>query len=918
MIAAICCLLYIVPFPVHAEEPVKRTVRVGFFTLSDFQEYDASTDTYRGYSYDYMMALAQYAGWQYDFVPVTYEEGLEMLKTGDLDLMNYVEKNADTSTQYSLSSLSSGESWTDLVVNSDNMTVSYEDFNAIGNLTVGLNFHNDQNSAFIDYCKDNDSLPTLIYYRSDDEVKQALSEGEIDAYIVSSLSDTSMRTVAKFATTPYYFATTKGSSDLLKELNAAMTSLHTDDPYFSDRIYSKYHFQAQNQETVISASEKEYVNQHGPVLVSYIPDWYPMTYEADNGECKGAMVDLLNEISARTGLTFQYQRAASEKEALEQFKSGQTELIAGFPYDFGWAASNHASVSVPFESMVLMRAYIDDSLDDQSNAAIPQGSYQEYLGRKIKSNISVYSRYADTASSLEAVTSGTSDCALIDSLQAVHYQKLYRYRNFKYQKLQGTDFQLSLAVSDQADPKLLSIVNKAIDSIGSEEITNIVEGALREEQSHNLQDMLYSNSSFARWFYTMIGFVIAAGLSLILYNDRMRKKNMEIQEAVTAKSEFLSNMSHDMRTPLNGIIGYTNLALKETDINKSDDYMNKVRISGEFLLNLINDTLDISKIESGKYVLKPSSIDTAELLESIIVPIQASADQKKQQFVIDTHAMYHGMIVVDALNLKKIILNLLSNAVKYTPEGGKIELTVAEVPPENNCNCMIQVKDNGIGISADFQKRMFEPFTQERSPQAKSLTGTGLGLSIVKRIVTLMGGFIQVDSQQGKGTLFTVMIPVEHAAEKETSEEIPAEVGTLEHRRVLLCEDNGMNREIATEVLKGLGVEVVSAENGLEGAQQFERSPVWNFDLILMDLRMPVLDGIEATKKIRMMNRSDAKQIPIIAMTADAYPEDIERCRQAGMNAHVVKPIDVASLQQVLLKQCSAKDQMVADQESSR
>jgi len=913
---AIFCLLSIAPLSAHAEDQARQTVRVGYFSLDDFQEYDASSDTYRGYSYDYMMAVAQYAGWDYEFVPVTYDEGLEMLKAGSLDLMNYVEKNSETEAQLGLSSLSSGESWSDLVVNSDNATVSYEDFSAIGKLTVGLNFQNEQNSAFIDYCKDNDSLPTLIYYRSDEEVRKALSDGEIDAYIVSSLSDTDMRTVAKFAATPYYFATAKDNKELLKELNAAMASLHTDDPYFSDHIYSKYHSQAQNQETVISASEKEYVSSHGSVTVSYIPDWYPMTYEDGSGACRGAMIDLLDEISARTGLTFQYRKADSAESALEEFRSGSTELIAGFPYDFGWAAANHASVSVPFESVELMRAYVNDA-GEWKSAAVPQGSYQEYLSRKVRSGISSYSRYADTAASLKAVQTGTSDCTLMDSLQAVYYQKRYQYRNIRYQRLQGTDFQLSLAVSDQADPRLLSILNKAIDSIGSEEITNIVEDALREEQPHDLQDMLYSNSSFARWFYTMIGFVAAAGLGLILYNDRMQKKNAEIQEAVTAKSEFLSNMSHDMRTPLNGIIGYTNLALKENDSSRKNDYLDKVRISGDLLLNLINDTLDISKIESGKYVLKKSRADTEELLQSIIVPIQAAADQKHQQFSVNTERMYRGTMIVDSLNLKKIILNLLSNAVKYTPEGGKIELLVAEIPPESGCNCMIQVRDNGIGISEEFQKRMFEPFTQERSPQAKGTAGTGLGLSIVKRIVTLMGGIIRAESVQGSGTTFTVLIPIEHAPDQAAARTAEAEPGTLEGRRILLCEDNEMNLEIATEILKGFSAEVVTAENGQEGAAKFAGSGIWYFDLILMDLRMPVMDGIEAAGRIRQMPREDAKKIPIIAMTADAYPEDIERCRQAGMNAHVIKPIDADAFQKVLLAQCRARDQAAADTEKT-
>ena len=388
---------------------------------------------------------------------------------------------------------------------------------------------------------------------------------------------------------------------------------------------------------------------------------------------------------------------------------------------------------------------------------------------------------------------------------------------------------------------------------------------------------------------------------------QLQQALLDAERANEAKSMFLASISHDMRTPLNGILGFTDFALRTDELEKKQDYLHKIKLSGTLLLSLINDTLELSRIESGKVVLEAEILPASELLESIVVAVQAMADEKQICFLTDFARAPQGFVRVDRLKFQEIVLNLLSNAMKFTLAGGEVSLVMKSlVPPLEDCNLRIIVRDNGIGISREFMPKLFEPFTQEHSSQAGNVMGTGLGLSIVRRIVALMGGTIAAESTKGIGTTFTVDIPLEvvETSSLETLEH--QEAVDLQGRRVLLFEDNYLNAEIARTLLEEKGVQVVHVENGQLGVELFQDSPPGSFDAILMDIRMPVMDGYEATAAIRRLSRADAN-LPIIAMTADAYAEDIKKCRAAGMDSHVAKPIDPAQLFSELSRVCQEK-----------
>jgi signal transduction histidine kinase len=386
--------------------------------------------------------------------------------------------------------------------------------------------------------------------------------------------------------------------------------------------------------------------------------------------------------------------------------------------------------------------------------------------------------------------------------------------------------------------------------------------------------------------------------------QELAKRDRHLSEALNAaakaneaKSVFLSSMSHDLRTPLNGIIGYTELAVQERDPAQKQAFLLKIQSSGNLLLDLVNDTLDLSRIESGKLVLKPEAVDGCKYWEEIVTAMEPSATVKKVLLVKDTSTWPRQMLMVDKVQVKKVLLNIISNAIKYTPAGGRVSVKVEALePPVQGCTRRITVADTGIGMSREFMERMFEPFSQEHRSELPNVTGTGLGLAIVKKIVDFMGGSIQVTSVLHQGTKFVVDLPLQAwdkegtAEKKEQARARVIDEGLAGHR-VLLCEDNYLNAEIAQLLLKNKKVLVEWARDGQEGVTKFKAAAPGYYQLILMDIRMPVLDGLQATQAIRKLDRPDARTIPILAMTADAFDETVEAARKAGMDAYITKPI---------------------------
>jgi len=395
-------------------------------------------------------------------------------------------------------------------------------------------------------------------------------------------------------------------------------------------------------------------------------------------------------------------------------------------------------------------------------------------------------------------------------------------------------------------------------------------------------------------------------------NDVTEKKRNErmlaMERETTAKAAFVSNVSHDMRTPLNGILGFTELAMQSKGADKRAEYLEKIRTTGKFMLNLINETLDLTKITSGKLEVEPENCNIQNVLDTIVVSAYANAEVKGVEFVTELEGLHFTDVYVDVLKLQKVILNLLSNAVKYTPAGGKV--TMVMEGPQNfgeGYNCHIAIVDTGLGMEKSFLPRLFEPFAQERSKLTRKIEGTGLGMSIVKQLVDLLGGKIIVDSEPGKGTKFDLWLDIPPGKEVDAADTAANNYPELAGMKVLLCEDNEINRELVYNLLAVYGVEVLCAADGQKGVALFAGSPKDSIDVILMDVRMPIMDGLEATRAIRAMSREDARYVPIFGLTGDVDEDSVAEAKAAGMDDCLPKPVDIPQLLGKLLAALQAK-----------
>ena len=397
--------------------------------------------------------------------------------------------------------------------------------------------------------------------------------------------------------------------------------------------------------------------------------------------------------------------------------------------------------------------------------------------------------------------------------------------------------------------------------------------------------------------------ITAAQQKQLEQEERLREALSFAERANEAKTTFLASMSHDLRTPLNGVLGFTAFALQENDPEKKQEYLEKIESSGKLLLDLINDTLDLSRIESGKAVPEPETVMSDDLIPAVVTALRPSAELKGVKLVVDCTDYQNEPIWADKLKINKIALNLLSNAIKFTPSGGTVTVTlycVSASPALEGCSFTIE--DTGMGMSAEFMEHMYEPFSQEKRSEAVQTPGTGLGLSIVRRYVDLLGGTISVESRLHEGTRWTVTLPVKKLESELTEKPKAASEDALQGKRVLLCEDNQMNTEIASMLLKNKGMLVESAENGAIGLEKFSVSSEGWYDAVLMDIRMPEMGGYEAARRIRALERADAAAVPIIAMTADAFEESIRAAKNAGMSAYITKPVEPQKLYSVLQK----------------
>lgn len=905
---------------VLAQTSEKRVLRVAFPQV-DGMSWTAEDGTHHGMLVDYLNEIAKYTGWEYEYIDTKGPAMLNEFVEGKYELMGGNYYIPALEKYYAYPNYNMGYSRSLLLARSDDRSIHSYDLESMNGKTIGVYENARENIRRLkEFMAINGLYCNIRYYKQEDMVGKIglypyLAKGEIDLLLnnVAHISD-SVRVVVAYDSQPYYIVTNPGNKEVLDGLNMALERILDANPNFAAERYA-VNFPDRLVNIQLSDRDLEYVNERKTITVAVPENWYPLyCKETPLKNHTGIMADVLDEIKSFTGLRFSYVYAKNYADAIRLIQQGDADILGFFLGDENDAAQLGLALSASYVSAnnIIVRnktcSYPAPGLVGAlvESQRFPSGISAE----KIRS-------YPGIKEALAAVNSGEAD--FIYGLSSKMEQDISRYHftNLAPVTLVNDQSAISFALPTPVDPDLLTVLNKAINNLSESERTVIRNRNLESigVNEFSLTDFIYANPL---QFMFIVMFVLSVLFTALLLAIGARMKatviqgNLKRAEAANlAKSEFLSRMSHEIRTPMNGIVGMSTIAMQNIDnTDKIKDCLEKVIMSSKHLLALINDVLDMSKIESGKVELRHESFNFRAFLQDFENLYGEQAKSKGISYETILASDLEVQIIGDSLRLNQVLSNLLSNALKFTPAKGMIKLRVSKTgEDQENVYLRFEVIDTGCGIAEENYDKIFESFEQENVDVTYKYGGTGLGLSIVKRFTGLMGGGIHVTSVQGSGSTFTVDLPFGKIKESgkptrfsdingrnDLAKDCYAVDYDFKGKRILLVEDNELNREIAEELIGVTGASVESAEDGVQAVEMFKESAEGYYDLILMDVQMPHMDGYEATRCIRALGRSDAQKVPIFAMTANAFAEDVQKSREAGMNAHISKPLDIRAV----------------------
>lgn len=905
---------------VLAQTSEKRVLRVAFPQV-DGMSWTAEDGTHHGMLVDYLNEIAKYTGWEYEYIDTKGPAMLNEFVEGKYELMGGNYYIPALEKYYAYPNYNMGYSRSLLLARSDDRSIHSYDLESMNGKTIGVYENARENIRRLkEFMAINGLYCNIRYYKQEDMVGKIglypyLAKGEIDLLLnnVAHISD-SVRVVVAYDSQPYYIVTNPGNKEVLDGLNMALERILDANPNFAAERYA-VNFPDRLVNIQLSDRDLEYVNERKTITVAVPENWYPLyCKETPLKNHTGIMADVLDEIKSFTGLRFSYVYAKNYADAIRLIQQGDADILGFFLGDENDAAQLGLALSASYVSAnnIIVRnkacSYPAPGLVGAlvESQRFPSGISAE----KIRS-------YPGIKEALAAVNSGEAD--FIYGLSSKMEQDISRYHftNLAPVTLVNDQSAISFALPTPVDPDLLTVLNKAINNLSESERTVIRNRNLESigVNEFSLTDFIYANPL---QFMFIVMFVLSVLFTALLLAIGARMKatviqgNLKRAEAANlAKSEFLSRMSHEIRTPMNGIVGMSTIAMQNIDnTDKIKDCLEKVIMSSKHLLALINDVLDMSKIESGKVELRHESFNFRAFLQDFENLYGEQAKSKGISYETILASDLEVQIIGDSLRLNQVLSNLLSNALKFTPAKGMIKLRVSKTgEDQENVYLRFEVIDTGCGIAEENYDKIFESFEQENVDVTYKYGGTGLGLSIVKRFTGLMGGGIHVTSVQGSGSTFTVDLPFGKIKESgkptrfsdingrnDLAKDCYAVDYDFKGKRILLVEDNELNREIAEELIGVTGASVESAEDGVQAVEMFKESAEGYYDLILMDVQMPHMDDYEATRCIRALGRSDAQKVPIFAMTANAFAEDVQKSREAGMNAHISKPLDIRAV----------------------
>ena len=904
---------------VLARTSEKRVLRVAFPQV-DGMSWTAEDGTHHGMLVDYLNEIAKYTGWEYEYIDTKGPAMLNEFVEGKYELMGGNYYIPALEKYYAYPNYNMGYSRSLLLARSDDRSIHSYDLESMNGKTIGVYENARENIRRLkEFMAINGLYCNIRYYKQEDMVGKIglypyLAKGEIDLLLnnVAHISD-SVRVVVAYDSQPYYIVTNPGNKEVLDGLNMALERILDANPNFAAERYA-VNFPDRLVNIQLSDRDLEYVNERKTITVAVPENWYPLyCKETPLKNHTGIMADVLDEIKSFTGLRFSYVYAKNYADAIRLIQQGDADILGFFLGDENDAAQLGLALSASYVSA-------NNIIVRNKACSYPAPGLVGALveNQRLPSGISVEKIrfYPSIKEALFAVNNGEAD--FIYGLSSRMEQDILRYHftNLAPVTLVNDQSTISFALPIPVDPDLLTILNKAINNLSESERTVIRNRNLESigVSEFSLTDFIYAPLQFM--FIVMFVLSVLFTALLLAIGARMKatviQGNLKRAEAANlAKSEFLSRMSHEIRTPMNGIVGMSTIAMQNIDnTDKIKDCLEKVIMSSKHLLALINDVLDMSKIESGKVELRHESFNFRAFLQDFENLYGEQAKSKGISYETVLASDLEVQIIGDSLRLNQVLSNLLSNALKFTPAKGMIKLRVSKTgEDQENVYLRFEVIDTGCGIAEENYDKIFESFEQENVDVTYKYGGTGLGLSIVKRFTQLMGGSIHVTSVQGSGSTFTVDLPFGKVKESgelarfsdiNGRDDLAKDCYVIDYdfkgKRILLVEDNELNREIAEELIGATGASVESAEDGVQAVEKFKESAEGYYDLILMDVQMPHMDGYEATRCIRALGRSDAQKVPIFAMTANAFAEDVQKSREAGMNAHISKPLDIRAV----------------------
>ena len=929
-ICAMLCLLLLLSalFPVKAaaETVPAKVVRVGSF--EDTFNYVNEKGIRKGYGYELLETLSGYTGWRFEYVTCDWSDCFEKLKNGEIDILGGISYTPDRAEEMLFSDEPMGEEKYYLYADLSREDITASDFKTLNGQKIGVLMGTEPEVMLTEWEEKYDLKTQHVNIANSEDVKQKLANREIDCFVSleeSFWTELGISTMTCVGESGIYYAINKDRADIKEELDNAMRALEDADPFYTADLYKRYF--SLDYTPILTGEEKAWLKEHGVIRMGFLAgDSGVSTYNPSTGEITGTITDYIQFAKDCLGnqeLVFQLVGYDSKEAELDALKSGEIDMVFHFDQSPNLAEEYRvACTNTTWTSTMMAVTNKQHFNENQANrVAVPQNKLS------LTRYIAVYYpqwEIVDCAAQEDAarlVKDGQADCFVTGVSSQENYSKKYDF----YSVLLPNPAKSCFAVNS-GNRHLLSILNKTIKAMP----TNMLTGSLAMYKSSSRKVTL---SEFIRDNFFMVLLVSSIFVAVILLailkllrkarkaeaaarkaandtqelNAKLQIAAENAESANRAKSTFLFNMSHDIRTPMNAIIGYADLASRHSDDPaKLKKYMENIQVCGQNLLMLLNNVLDLARIENDKTEMEYSVSDIEKDFRNCLAMFRNQADSKGQTLTVTTQLPY-PYIYADIPHLTEVCTNLVSNAVKYTGAGGTIRCGITQKPGEKEgwCDTVVTVADNGIGMSQEFQKHIFEPFERERTSTVSKVEGSGIGMGIVKKLVGLMGGTVEVESKIGVGSTFTVTIPCRIASEDEiqAKREInPSDQKCLCGTRILLTEDNDLNAEIATELLQEEGCTVDRAKDGVECVDMLEKAANGTYQLILMDVQMPVMNGYDATKKIRRMDDPQKANIPIVAMTANAFSEDKQVALDAGMNDHIAKPINMSVLVPTLRK----------------